>query len=455
MTLARIERRLVSRRKLLQSMGIISAGALIAACAPVTPAQPADSASGGEASASQETVSIKYQQRSSAAEDFVRNKFAPQFQEETGIEVILEDIPNAEYFDKIVVLAAADQLGDLIFGFTYPWLPSWASKNLMQPLDELVAADNFDLGQFYEGVINACRFEGALYGLPTVAHPSSVNLYFNRTMLEEAGVSAPDAASPEDSWSYDDILTNALAVTSEPDRWGYWFSTDFSLYTMANIRAWGTDLLSADGTQAMTASPEGIEMYQHFQDLIYVHNVTPSPEEAGGNDQSAMFTAGTLAMFTSATSQITTFGPQIEERFEWGAFPMPPGPGGSRGATVFGNTTSITQQAKEVDAAFEFLKYITSHEAGVEKLLMGSGSPGARPDVFQDPQIVETYPWYEVGHKVMLEAQAPIIPPNARTAEIYALVPQMESQIWLNQVTGEEGAKQLAEAIDQILAQPR
>jgi ABC-type glycerol-3-phosphate transport system substrate-binding protein len=134
---------------------------------------------------------------------------------------------------------------------------------------------------------------------------------------------------------------------------------------------------------------------------------------------------------------------------------MPPGPSGSRGATTFGNTTSLTQQAKEPAGAFEFLKYIVRHEVGVEKLLMGSGSPGARPDVFQDKRVIEKYPWYAAGHKVMLEAKAPPIPANAKTSELQALVPQIESEIWLKKVSAEEGARKMAAAIDEVLKQPR
>src|SRR5690242_11867274 len=109
MTQSRTTHRHLSRRTLLKSMGVIGAGALLAACAPVAPAQTG--ASGGESGAPAEKVSIKYQQRSSSAEDFVRKTFGPKFQEETGIDVVIEDIPTGEYFDKVVVLAAANQLG--------------------------------------------------------------------------------------------------------------------------------------------------------------------------------------------------------------------------------------------------------------------------------------------------------------------------------------------------------
>ncbi len=55
----------------------------------------------------------------------------------------------------------------------------------------------------------------------------------------------------------------------------------------------------------------------------------------------------------------------------------------------------------------------------------------------------------------MLEAKAPPLPANAKTSELQALVPQIESEIWLNKVSAADGAKKMAAAIDEILKQPR
>lgn len=204
------------------------------------------------------------------------------------------------------------------------------------------------------------------------------------------------------------------------------------------------------------ASPEGVKAYTYYQNLIYKDKVTPSPAELGqGVEVQTLFLNGELAMFTRATSEITTFPTQIKDKFKWGVFPMPPGPAGNRGATTFGNTTSVTTQAKEIPASVDFLKLITSKEAGVEKLLMNSGSPGMRPDVFGDPKITEQFPWFKVSNKVTAEMKAPYIPANLKTAELQSLVPQVESEIWLNKVTAEEGVKKLNAAIDELLKQPR
>ena len=158
-------------------------------------------------------------------------------------------------------------------------------------------------------------------------------------------------------------------------------------------------------------------------------------------------------MFEDATILITTMGKYVKD-FEWGVFPVPPGPGGSRGGTMFMNCTMVTSNSKDPEAAWQFLKLITSHEAGTQKLLTNSGSPGMRPDVFKDPEVNKAFPWFLVGNKVMEEARPSIKAANLRAAEVSNAILQAEGSIWLNDVAAEKGAEDMEKTIQQILDEP-
>ena len=431
------------------------------AAAPTAAASSATAAPAQTAAPAANGISITYQQRSAINEDFVRKKYGPQFQKETGIKVIIQDIPDAQIFEKIPILFAANQLGDLVFGWTLPWLPPWAWKQMLRGIDDYVAQDKYDLTQFYKGVIDACRLDGKLYALPTVGHACYTNIYFNRDLLDKAGVTAPDAKSPDEVWKWDDVLKAAKALTKvgsdgKVEVWGYLPSRSFVLATRSNLRMFGTNLISEDGKSSPAGNEQGKQMYRYLYDLIYKEKVTPGPTalpQGVGTQQ--LFASGKLAMFQEATAPITTTGPIIGDKFKWGVFILPDGPGGNRGATSFGNTTSVTTQAKQPEAAWKFLQYICTHEVGVQKVLMGSGSPGARPDVFTDPRLTTPYPWFKVGDKVMKEAVAPNIPWNERTTEVQAAIPQIEDEIWLNKIGPEDGATKLQQTIEGILKEAK
>lgn len=410
--------------------------------------------------------SIRYQQRDAGAENFVRKIFAPRFEEETGCRVILEDIPQAELFAKVQIMAVAGQIGDLVFGMDDPMLVSWGYKGILRPLDDYIAADGYQMSQFYPAAVEALKVDGEIFGLPTAGHPGVVNLYFNRNMLAEAGIPAPDARFPEESWTWDTILEAARAMTKDangdgkPDVWGFLPSKFNGKWAFVHTRQFGGDVIDTDGRTAIIGSEQGQAAYRYLSDLTWKHKVAPTPADipagpthstekiAGSN-----FATGQVAMFEDATILITTMQNYVKD-FEWGVFPIPVGPGGSRGGTVFMNTTSITSASKDPEAAWEFLKLICSHEAGTQKLLTNSGSPGMRPDVFQDPEVNRAFPWFQVGHKVMTEAQPVTRPANFRSTEIANAIIQIEGKIWLNDVSPEDGAREMQAAIQGILDEP-
>lgn len=469
---------LVSRRTLLRTALLLAgSNTLLAACggAPASPAAPkqgeATAAAGTAAkpaatdtaaskaaapAAAKQGGTIKYQQRQSAAEDFIRKKYAQEFEDKTGVKVVLEDIPDAELFTKIPTLFAARQLGDLVFGWNAAGqLASWAFRGISAPLDDFVKSDNYDLGQFYDGCITACRFEDKLHALPTVGHPGEVNLFYNKDMFDAAGVPYLD-----DSLTFDKLVDAAVKLTKDAngdgkiDQFGYasgrsWFQL------MVRLRAFGGDLISEDGKTTLIATDGSKAALQWEYDMNYKHKAAPAPTEIEG-DVGQMFTNGkTLAIGSNNVANVTLYKRPIADKFKWGVQPWPVGPSGKRGATVHVNTTHLTSQAKAPREAWEFLKLICGHDAGVEKVLMGSGSPGGRPDVWGDKRLIDFEPWYAKGKEIMKEATAPHVAYNLRTPEVDTVLIQRTGEIWLNKVTPAVGAATLQKEIQEILDQPR
>jgi ABC-type glycerol-3-phosphate transport system substrate-binding protein len=169
-----------------------------------------------------------------------------------------------------------------------------------------------------------------------------------------------------------------------------------------------------------------------------------------------MFLGGQgLAIYSNNVANVTLFKKPIGDKFKWGVQPWPKGPSGSRGATVHVNVTHLTSQAKNPQDAWAFLKLICSHEAGVEKVLMNSGSPGARPDVWGDKRLWDFEPWYQKGLAIMGEATAPHMAYNLKTPEVDNVLIQRTAEIWLNKISPSDGAEQMTREIQAILDQPR
>jgi multiple sugar transport system substrate-binding protein len=431
-----------------------------AAATQPAPAVTPTAAPAAQATPGKKAAEIVYQTRDLTSEDHLRKKYGPQFTQETGTKVTIQDIPNAQYFDKVPILYAANQLGDLCLSFTYRYVPAWVVKDILKSIDDYVASEKLDLSQWYPGVIQGSRFEGKLYGLANTGHANETSLFFNRTMLDKAGIKAPDAASPDDTWKWDDLVSYGKELTQtasgKTSVWGYYAIFEAFSSMNVNLRTFGSDHIGKDGLTAICGNDQGKAAYRYYQDLMYKHNIRPKPTDLTPNESVyQLFGAGKVAIFQDGTYPVTTLDSFVQKKFEFGGFIRPPGPGGTRGATVFGNLTSLTTQAKETETAYQFMRYVTTKDAGIQKLFMGTGSAGARPDVFTDPKVLEAYPWYKIGDKIMRETIDYNLPQNVRVLELEKNVPQVEQEIWLNKIGAEDGAVKVQEAINAILKQPR
>jgi ABC-type glycerol-3-phosphate transport system substrate-binding protein len=348
----------------------------------------------------------------------------------------------------MLALFASDQLGDMCYGWnSQGYLASWAYKGLARALDDLVKADKYDLAQFYAGAIEADRWEGQLYALPSVGHPGEVTLFYNQNLLDAAGIKYPDI-----TWKLDDVVEAAKKLVKPPDVWGYgWGRGYFQVVT--RTRAFGGDILSPDGKKATLNTPESRAALQWEYDMIGRHRVAPSAADVPNAGQS--FMDGTMGMYASNVATVTTWRKPIGERFQWAATLFPPGPSGKRGTGLHTNTLHLTKPTKHPREAWELLKHLTSHEVGVQKILMESGSPGGRPDVWNDPRLWDYAPWYKIGAALMAEAKPPFVAYNLRTPEVSTAMEQALPDIWNSKVSPATGADQITQALQAILDQPR
>jgi ABC-type glycerol-3-phosphate transport system substrate-binding protein len=91
----------------------------------------------------------------------------------------------------------------------------------------------------------------------------------------------------------------------------------------------------------------------------------------------------------------------------------------------------------------------------VQKILMESGSPGGRPDVWNDPRLHAYEPWYKIGASLMPEARPSYVAYNLRTSEVIAAMEGGLADVWNAKVAPTTGADQINQAMQAILDQPR
>ncbi|MHB1417685.1 MAG: ABC transporter substrate-binding protein, partial [Chloroflexota bacterium] len=170
-------------------------------------------------------------------------------------------LPDVGWSDTLLAKTAANEQIDLIW-----WCAShhkFAEEGRLLDLTPLLEADqNYKLDGVFQpaGIEFAYDLpgrEGPLWGVPT--NYATVLLWYNMAMFDAAGL-----AYPTSDWTYDDLLTNAKALSKDldgdgtNDEWGLGLSGDGDWYYEPVMEAFGGGIVEVDGDGCLLSKPESI-----------------------------------------------------------------------------------------------------------------------------------------------------------------------------------------------------
>lgn len=438
----------ISRRHFLRSASVSAVGLALAACLPAPtgapPAAPAaEQVEAGGSAPPEEKVTVRFHARIGAQEDALYEQQMPKFMEQyPNIELVKESFPGGEYTAKISTMHAGGTLGDVIWSalgqakIQFAW-----AQGLVAPIDDLVASQNVDLSQWYEGCLKGITVEGNLLGLPFKAHPGNAVVYYNKSAFDEAGLEYPSK-----EWTQNDQVEMAKGLTkSEGDRviqFGYSPQTSWKGFVTL-FRAFGTELLNEDGTVFQFNSDLGKQAITWLYDFFHTHQVAPTPDQIVG-DTGQMWTSGLLGMFQAGT-WASNLGNAIEDKFEWSAAPNAIGSGGVGGSDYEVDAYCVTTATEQPNEAFEWVQFLCNQESGVLLGIIG-GTVGGRPDVYGSEELLK-YEYRRVFKDIMDNAQDSRITANWRQEEAETALGQLTQPLWA-------GDEQPTDAfIDEVTAQ--
>ena len=451
----------LSRRRLIGAAGAAVAplaGSALAACGALG-AQPG--ASGGAASPAKGPVTIEVLTRAGVANPTGHSQYyasiTPQrFTPETNITVNFVDAqPNVA--EKLLVLASGGTPPDASwFGVVADGSggPEAASKGIFKPLDDLIKKDSkFDKGPYFKALLDAFSVGGKLYALPTHGHYGTNVLYYNANLTKAAGITVPQ----DGSWSIDELIAAAQKVTRKADDvWGYFPSTDMSEHGVFYLRQFGGELLDEAGKKCLLDSAEaraGLEWVYNAQAKFQtIDNLYRSGGPRG------LFDPGKLAFFNATPAEVALFKKPGQEliKHELGVALMAKGPGGRRGTQASGSGMGLTGTpgTPKHEAAWEWIKFITSKEVGIAGVLTGgAGSPGGRTDVWNDPRFLAFDPIYATIIKAYPQGAGSMrLPANRQRTELLTVVNEEIGEFYKGNASVVEATAKAVQRANSVLA---
>ena len=248
------------------------------------------------------------------------------------------------------------------------WTTTFGNAGLLAPLDEYIAADGVDTKQYVQGAIQASTVGGKLYALPF--RSETYALFYNKDILAAAGYDK----APE---TWDEVKEIAAACTNG-DVAGYGVcGTNYGNYSFQYItmlRSSGGEILNADNTQSALGADVALQTAQLYKDLAAF-----APASMLENDNVAnrtLFASGKLAMYMSGiydVPEIIKANPDLNF-----ACAMVPTQNGAERSTILGGwSVAVAECSKNKEAAWEFVKFLTSPEVAAvyTNTFTGTGDP--------------------------------------------------------------------------------
>lgn len=293
----------------------------------------------------------------------------------TGAKVDLIHIPSqGDYRKRLGTDFAAGVPADIVL-INYRRYAEFAARGVVEPLGPYLAKSTvLKESDFFAEAIEPFKYEGELYGIPQ--NLSSLVVFYNKKLFDEAGVSYPKAG-----WTWADFVETAKKLTKDTDGDGktdqYGLGTEISLQRLVPL-VWQAGAEIVDNTEAPTGlnldDPNFKRALQWMIDLRNRHEVIPSSIEEESEDSETRFQNGRTAMFLNSRRGVPTY--REIKGFDWDVAPLP------RDKNAVGilhaDAYFMPKSAKNKDAIWKFIEFANSAEGQTIVAASGRTVPSLR-----------------------------------------------------------------------------
>lgn len=314
----------------------------------------------------------------------------------------------------------------------------FAGKGLIEPLDSYLERDREEMATFNEeanqAILNMAKekasTDGQTYFIPYLYN--TMGIYYNKQVFTEANVDFPSA-----TWTWDDFESTLAELKSAGVQ--YPVSLDNGLFT--GISPWlltnGANVLNDDWSESTIGSPEAVEAVA-FAARIVEGGYSPIP--GGQFNVNQQFAQGNVAMFGGGAWPT---GGLLASELELDDFGIAPWPMNTRqGSPVGWGSQGMLASSKNKEAAWAFIKFLTSPEAqdliGLQRL--NSAFPILKSSIDKAASV------YPEGYQYLFEAldySSPVAGPDNSIA-----IQQSVQDVYLSILTGQREAGEALRELD-------
>lgn len=357
------------------------------------------------------------------------------------IEFIPRNDSGGGYSDKINASVMSGDLPDVLT-VDGPNIAAYAENGIIQPLADLTEDEK---GVYLDSILQQGTYNNKLYALG--AMESSVGLYYNKDILEEAGIEVPDADHPWTQSQFLEILEQLKPIMDE--KGGYAIDMTFpvgeaTIYYYAPF-FWsnGGDLVDDTGlsVDGVFNSKENAKTVTYFRTLLENGCMSKVPIDH-------LFESGRAAFKIDGAWEVNTMYTSYPD-VSFGVAPYVVGDNwnGERYAPTGSWAFAASSKTEHIDGATELVKWMSGVESG-KRLWEKSKSFPSTYEAFESIDVFQT----DENYKALYYQLSTYGHPRPKTPA-YPQVSTSFQQVLENSVlSGYDPQEQLDKAVERINA---
>ncbi|WP_455356689.1 ABC transporter substrate-binding protein [Streptomyces sp. SYSU K217416] len=304
--------------------------------------------------------------------------------------------------------------------------------------------EEFGLSGFLSPTVAASEYQGRLYGVPWTSGAGL--LYYREDLLDRAGVDGPPRTWAEMKDACGKVLD--LPEAKEMSCYAGQFEKyeGLTVNFADAVHSAGGHIIGPDGLPDVD-TPEaraGLDfLVEGFKDGTIPKKAVTFTEE----ESRRAFQAGELVFQRQWSYQYALANKKDGSSKVAGRFAVAPLPGqeGPGAASLGGSALAISAFAKNKATAADFISFVTNEENALDYARATSQDP-TRASVYDDPELVESRPYYPALREAILQAV-----PRPQVANYNDITQAIQQQVYAA-ITGKKSSSRALEDLQAKLA---
>ena len=349
--------------------------------------------------------------------------FDPAYEEYSGVDVVTDLPPFSDFYAKLLTMVNAGGKDWDVMWIDGPWYGAFSALDALEPLNDYIvnappeelALEDFPIRSLgYLGMDGVHTDE--IYAIP-ILHNVGVlsyrtDLFSDPDYMTEFKEKYGRDLAPPTTW--EEYLETAQFFTrdtdgdGEIDLWGcnhrYGESNNFVGDLLIGFAYARGATLFDTAYEPLMSSPEMIEAVSFFTDPEFIAAQPPGVESFIFDDVINSMMQGKVAMYVTENMMVATLtDPELSPQAANIGFTEVPGwlnpdTGKIQKGTLAGaGGFAINANGDNKDAAWDYIQFMIGKSNSDKYIELGKSA--IRISQYEDPDLLETYPWFELNGK--------------------------------------------------------